>query len=511
MRLYEVDRRGVLRLASVALIALGLTSTALTPAFAQEEKVLRVSQTADASTMDPQMQGSMVDTSVLINMFDMLTYRADDGQLVPGLATSWEALDDTTWRFKLRDDVNFHNGEPFNAAAVKFSIDRIIKPDTKSPIVELRSVKEVVVVDEFTVDVITTTPDPIIPAKLSLFGGVMIPPAYVTEVGDEGFAAHPIGTGPFKFVEWQRNQQVVMEANDDYWDGRPAIDKLIFRPIPDTSSALAAIQAGELDIVAGLSADAAAQITGDPEINVVAETGVRAFFVVLDTINGGPLTDKRVRQALNHAINVPELTEALYGGYAHQISTLVARQSFGFDPSLAPYEHDLEKAKSLLAEAGYADGFTVNLNAQSSNGDFVQAISGQLAQVGVTANVQLHDGGNFSAMTRENNAAALSPMWFQGATGWTMDAASAFQSYIKPDRVFSQYNNPEASALVDIGEQSVDPAVRQEAYNKLQALLIEDAPFLFLYQIDNLYAVKSNVTWNANALGILRMAKADIN
>ena len=206
------DRRDLLKVSGASLLALGLLLGTPGIAFAQEE-VLRVSQASDASTMDPQMQGSMVDTSVLINMFDMLTYRTDDGQLAPGLALSWETVDPTTWRFKLRDGVKFHNGEPFNAAAVKFSIDRIIAPDTKSPIVELRSIAEVKVVDDLTVDVVTASPDPILPAKLSLFGGVMVPPGYIGEVGADEFAKKPVGTGPFIFVEWQRDQQVTAQAS----------------------------------------------------------------------------------------------------------------------------------------------------------------------------------------------------------------------------------------------------------------------------------------------------------
>jgi peptide/nickel transport system substrate-binding protein len=339
----------------------------------------------------------------------------------------------------------------------------------------------------------------------------MVPPGYIAEVGADEFAKKPVGTGPFKFVEWQRDQHVVMEANVDYWGGKPALDRLVFRPMPDTSSAIAALQSGELDIVAGLSADAAAQVQGTPDVEVRSETGVRAFYVVLDTINGGPIADKRVRQALNYALDVPELTQALYGGHAHQLSTYVPRQAFGYDPSLEPYVHDEAKAKALLAEAGFADGFTMKLNAASSNADFVQAIAGQLAKVGVTAEVQLHDSGNFSALTRENHGAGLSPAYFQGNTGWTMDAFSNFQSFIKPDRVFSQYNNTEASALVDIGETSVDPEERKAAYAKLQAILKEDAPFLFLYQIDNLYAVSTKVKWEPNTLGILRLAGADLN
>lgn len=141
---------------------------------------------------------------ILINMFDTLVTRDDNNKLAPSLATEWKALDDTTWEFKLREGVKFHNGEPFNAEAVKFSIDRLNNPDTKSPIVELKTVKEVIVVDAKTVKIVTDGPDPILPNKMTLFGGTMVPPQYIKEKGDDNFAKNPVGTGPFKFVSWQR-------------------------------------------------------------------------------------------------------------------------------------------------------------------------------------------------------------------------------------------------------------------------------------------------------------------
>ncbi|TMR26195.1 hypothetical protein ETD85_43350 [Nonomuraea zeae] len=191
--------------------------------------------------------------NVLINVFDTLTVRDASDKLTGGLAERWESEDDKTWRFHLRRNVTFHNGEPCDAAAVAYSIQRLIDPATQSPIVELRLVTGAKVIDPHTVDLVTKEPDPILPAELSLFGGVIVPPKHIKEQGVQAFAEHPVGTGPFTFEQWQRDSQITLKANPSYWNGKPAVGRLTFKVMPDPSSSLAALQSGELDIVTGLT------------------------------------------------------------------------------------------------------------------------------------------------------------------------------------------------------------------------------------------------------------------
>lgn len=512
MRIEHMDRRGFLRLAGVtgaglavpnAIAACGSSGGAKNATAA----VLKVSQPVDASTMDPQKQGSMTDMSVLQNMFDMLTHRDEQDRLVPGLATKWTATNPRTWRFELRKGVTFHNGEPFDAHVVKFSIDRLLAPRTKSPIVELRYVTGVKVIDDHTVDIVSSRPDPILPAKVSLFGGVMVPPRYLAKVGDNTFANKPVGTGAFKFVSWKRDNEIVMEANPKWWGGAPKIKQLVIRPMPDPSSSLAALQSGELQIVSGLTPDAAQQL-GTSDAQLVRHAGVRTYYLALDTLSSGPLKDKRVRQALNYALDVDALTQALYSGYARRTATIVPEQAFGFDPSVKPYPHDLAKAKQLLSEAGYPHGFSTTLTGQNTDSDTVQAICGQLQKAGIKAKPNLIDPGTFEERLLANHANGLGPMYYIGNTGWTEDAESNLQSYVKPDRPQSRWHDAEASHLVDVEERSVDPQKRKQAFSRLQHIISEEAPFGFLYQVDNLYAMSKQVSWTPNSLGVLRMATA---
>ncbi|MGH3375457.1 MAG: ABC transporter substrate-binding protein [Actinoallomurus sp.] len=510
-----MGRRDLLRFGGLAVAGLSMPGllaackSGSNPA-ANAGKELRVSQAVDATTLDPQKQGDLPSMNILMNIFDTLTVRDVGDKLVGGLAERWESTSPTTWRFHLRQGVSFHNGEPCDANAVKFSIERLVDPATKSPIVELRFVKKVDVVDAHTVDVLTSQPDPILPEKMSLFGGVIVPPGYIKQKGDAVFASKPVGTGPFVFQSWQRDSQVVLTANPKYWGGKPAVDKLTIKVMPDAAASLAALQSGELDIVSSLTPDAAQQLNGTPDIKVVTSPGIRTFFVSLDTMNGGPLAKKEVRQALNHALDVPTLIKAVLNGAARQTPTLIPHQSFGFDASVQPFTYDVAKAKSLLAQAGYPSGFSLKFSASSADKDIVQAIAGQLQKVGVKAEVTLLDAATFKGRLVSSNKQALGPMYFTGNTGWTLDAESNLQSFIRHDRRQSRWNDPAADKLVDTEEGSVKPAERETAFAKLQQLMVDEAPFLYLYQISNLFAVNDRVQWKSNSNGTLAFASAKL-
>lgn len=507
------SRRSALRLAGLSIPATafaGFLASCGTDDATAGRRPLRISQSDDPRTLDPQKQGDMPSMNVMINIFDTLTGRDEENELVPRLALSWEAVDDLTWRFTLRPGVTFHNGEPFDAETVKFSIERLLDPDTASPIVELRYVSSVTVVDDVTVDINTDQPDPIIPAKLSLFGGVMVPPGYLTEVGDAAFAESPVGTGPFRFVGFQRGVQVELEANPDHWDGPPAVETLIIRPIPNPASALAALQSDEVDLVTGLVPDAALQLEGYQGIHNSSFPGIRTSYLSLDT-EDPVLSDRRVRRALNHAVDVPQLIEAVLNGQAREVPTMIPRESFGFDETVEPYARDLDRARELLAEAGYPDGFSTVLTASNNDAFVAEAISGLLTRVGVQARVDLLDPAVYSSRLTSDNRRALGPIYLAASTGWTLDGSSMVQSNVRRDRRQSRWTSDDADRLIDREELTVDPDERLEAFAELQALLREEAPFVFLYQIDNILVHTSRVRWQPNVTGSLAMERAEVD
>lgn len=506
-----LSRRDALRLGGRAASALAVPAllAGCATATGGGGNVLRVAQAEDTTTLDPQKQGDMVSMNILINMFDTLTTRGADNRLAPGLALSWAATDHLTWRFHLRPGVTFQNGEPCDAAAVKYSIERVLDPGTRSPIVELRYVEGASVVDPLTVDLHTTQHDPILPAKLSLFGGVVVPPAYLNHVGAEEFARAPIGTGPFRFATWRRDHELRMRANPSHWNGPPSLAELVFRPVPNPASSLAALQSNEVDLVAGLTPDAAQQLAGYPGVVIDSNPGIRTSYLSLDT-EDAQLRDRRVRQALNHAIDVPQLIEAVLDGKGRAVPAMIPDGAFGFDATVEPFARDVGLARRLLADAGHPDGIDTTLAASNADANIAEAISGLLARAGIRARVQLHDPGTYTALRTSQNRRALGPMYLSASTVWTMDGSSMLQSIVRSDRRQSRWTSAEADRLIDAEELSVDPADRQRAFSELQRLIKREAPFVPLYQLDNIYARNKRPRWTPGTVGSLRMDSAEV-
>jgi peptide/nickel transport system substrate-binding protein len=516
-----VSRRDFIRTSALAAaggsLALAGCSTsspkASTKKATKSSGTLTMSQPADATTMDPQLQGDVADMNILINMFDCLTTRNAQNQLVPQLATSWRAVNATTWRFTLRKGVKFHNGEPFNAAAVKYSIERMLNPSTGSPIVEFKDagVTGVNVIDDYTADIVSNAPAPIIPQQSALFDGVMVPPNYIEQNGAAYFAKHPVGTGPFKFAGWTPGVEVAMEANQHYWGGPPSLSQLVIKPVPDSATALASLQSGELDMVTGLVGSDVQPIAGVSGFRIASVPGIRVYFVDIDTETPGPLADVRVRQALNYAIDVKALVKVVLAGYGQRIATLFPSNAFGYDAKVSPYPYDPQKAKQLLAAAGYPSGFSTTMSANATNSTILQAIAGQLASVGVNISQKTYAVQTFTEMDYVNHGNALGPTYVVNNSGWSMDGYSYLQSYIKPSSRSSRWNNTEATDLVNTEQTSVNPAARQSAFEKLQNLMIEQAPFIFLYVSDLVLPMSTQVSFQPNALGMQAMNNASIS
>ncbi|MCU1475537.1 MAG: transporter substrate-binding protein [Subtercola sp.] len=469
---------------------------------------LTVSIASDVVSLDPQLQGDLTSMSVADNIFDTLTVRGSDNSLQPGLATKWAQINPLTWQFTIRDGVTFTNGEPLDANAVAFSINRLLDPATKSPIVELVNVKDAVVVDDHTVNFEMKAPDPVIPAKVSLFGGVVLPPKLFQQEGAAAFAADPVGSGPYEFVSRKQADEIVLKANPDYWGTKPAVQNLVFKVMPDPASALAALQSGEVDIVTGITKDAANQLGTNPDTTVESTPGIRTYSINLDTITSGPLANADVRNALNYAVDVPTIISTVMAGAAEQTPTLIPSSVYGFDSSVKPFSFDPAKAKQLLASAGYPNGFSTTLTASNADSALAQALAGQLSQVGVNAQVNVVD-----AQTAKSDIIALNKrldggMYLVANSGWTLDSVSFLQSIVKSDRRSSRWNNPQADQLVVAGETDTDDTARVQAFSQLQSLLKDQAPFVYLFDINNTYAMKSNVKWTMPVTGILSMSSA---
>ncbi|MDP3038328.1 MAG: ABC transporter substrate-binding protein, partial [Deltaproteobacteria bacterium] len=310
---------------------------------------------SDISTLDTQQHNIRINYIVGWHLYDNLVYRDQKTmQIVPHLAESWKLLDDNTWEFKLRKGVKFDNGEPFNAECVKFTIERGLDPKCpQRPSVSW--VKEVKVVDDHTVRILSTQPYPVALQRLANFQ--MLPAKWLKEKGNDYFATHANGTGPYRLKEWKRGVHVILEAKEDYWKGAPAIKTIVFRPIKEIATQISELLTGGIDIVRDIPPDQISLIENSQIARISKAPTLRVIYLVMDAdgrAGSSPVQNLKVRQAISHAIDVNTIINTVMGGNAIRTAGVLNPQHFGYDKSLEnPYPYNPEKARQLLKEANY--------------------------------------------------------------------------------------------------------------------------------------------------------------
>jgi peptide/nickel transport system substrate-binding protein len=476
------------------LVAIAIAAAMLLPmrlAFADANEIV-VARPTSTTAMDP---GFLRESATIVdNIFDTLVMRDKDMKLVPGLAESWTAIDDTTWEFKLRHGVKFHNGEDFDAGSVKFTIDRVLDPAAKSPTLSyIRTVSSAEVIDPYTVRIKTTGPDPLLPTRMSRYPAYMVPPKYVAEVGNDVFATKPVGTGPYKFVEFIPDQHVILEANKDYWRGTPSIEKVTWRAIPDGTARITALLTGEVDLIENVPVDIAPMIKDSPDSDLVqVKNGGLTIYLGL-VMNEKPLDNVKVRQALNLAIDRQSIVTNILQGMASPRGTQVGPADFGYKDIPVP-AFDPAKAKALLAEAGFPDGFSIKMQSTHrymKDSEVAQAIAQQFGDVGVKIDQEVLDWSVYVQQVPRKG-----PIFMLGwGSTQTLDADAAVYAIMKTGEPYSTASIPELDKLLDESRGIVDPAARQAVLAKIQDLAAEQVPLIPLYQEDSLYGKSKSVTF----------------
>lgn len=503
MQRHHKENRVIKRI--FAVLTLLLVALVASVGFAQKEIV--VAQPENLTTLDVHMQGNMSDMAVLINVFDTLLRLDSQGNIQPQLATSWDNIEGTTWQLKIREGISFHNGEPLTAETVKYSIERVMDPEQQSPIQEFRTFDSVEVVDQYTINIHTSVVDPLVPAKLTLFGGAIVPMQYIEEHGDENFANQPVGTGPFKVVEWVRDDRVVLERNSAYWQGEPALDRVTFVGIPNDASRVSALLTGEVDIITNLPPDFIQTVETNPNTRVDSTEGLRIFYLST-AYPEGPTSDVRVRQAISHAIDTQLLIDQLAGGQAVPIAAPVASANFGFEPSLNPYSYDPEKARELLAEAGYASGFTIDFATRPGiYEDLAVAIAGMLEEVGIITNLQRLPVGEYEEKYSQGE---LPPLWNLGYTLWQGEPTVLIETFFLAGNPRSKFSTPELNQLIRNLQSEVDTDARRELIQEALHVLHEQAPWVYLFQANEVFGVSNRIEWTPPNNQILNMYTVDV-
>jgi peptide/nickel transport system substrate-binding protein len=471
-----------LLIATVAVAFLGTASA----------ERLVIAQGQDIVWLNPMKTTAQVNLNAATQIVEtLMVFDYDIVGVVPRLATEWERVDDLTLRVHLRDDVYFTNGEHFDAEAAKFSLETAMQEAAMSG--SLTALDRIEVVGPYTIDVITSEPYPLLEISLAR-AGYMVPPAYFAEVGDDGFNEAPIGSGPFILSERSPGERVVLVRNDDYWGGPSALSEVEFRPIQEDGARLAALQTGEVHLATNLPHALYNRTANAANVEAVTVEGARTMLLILDGRPDSPIADKRIRQAINYAIDRELLLEVLFAGRGSILrGQQVTESYFGFNPELDAYPYDPERARELLAEAGHPDGLTLDFKYSfgryAGDKETSEAIAAMLADVGIQTNQIVLEGGEF---LNQLVTLQLTPMAFVGyATA--PDASFQYNINLSGER-YAYYSNPEYDALVRAAEATMDPAERLDLYRQISELAYDDPPYAFLFAPDDLYGVSSRVS-----------------
>jgi peptide/nickel transport system substrate-binding protein len=468
---------------------------------------LRIGVAADVTSMDPHFLNIAPNVNIAWHVFDALTHVDENARLVPGLAASWKAVDPTTWEFKLRRGVRFHDGSELTAADVAFSIERTQAVPNGQMRTFTQRIVAVEIPDPYTIRLKTRTPYAMVPYDLNSVFIVSRKAAASARAEDFDSGKAMVGTGPFRFVRFARGDRIELARNDRYWGGAPPWDKVSFRIVPSDPARLAALLSGDLDLIEQVPTADLARIRGDPRLATAQKVSWRTIFFHLDQREpapgaaGNPFRDLRVRHALSLAINRQAIAERLMDGAALPASNLVSPQVFGYAADLKPDAYDPEGAKRLLAQAGYPDGFTTTLSAPNNryvnDEQIAQAVAQMLARVGVRARVETMPMNVYlpKASRHELGFAMLGWGSFSGdlalrALVATPDAKKGFGTFN-----WSGYSNRKVDELVDRALATVDDKAREALTRDAMRAAMRDYAVIPLHHQVTTWAMKRSLAY----------------
>jgi peptide/nickel transport system substrate-binding protein len=478
--------------------AAGGTGTAATGTAAAGTRLV-VGLNADVRSLDPLTPLDATTTRVLRNIYDPLFFRDQQNKLIPWLATSGTMDASGVWTIKLRQGVRFTDGEPFDASSVKATLDWILDPAHKALIRSLLDeITSVQVVDPYTVAITTKQP---FPGLLGTLTDVFMVPPKVLAQGIDALQKNPVGTGPYRLASWQPNQAIDLVANDDYWRGKPAIHEVVFKIIPEVDARVAALLAGEVDLVPDVPPESVAAVQkGGAAIATVP--GREIIYVGFNLLQPGPLQDVRVRQALNEAVNVNGIIKDLLSGYATRMPGPLDPMNADFDPDLQGYAYDPARAQALLAQAGYGSGGqALSLVLNTPKGRYLQdyeaaqEIAQELQQVGVHVTLKTAEWGTYLNTVQSGK---VQDLFLLGRSDREFDG-TFLRDLFTCGAAWVLYCNQSLSAAVQQAATQVDAAARAAAWRKIQADVVQQAPWIFLWDQHDVYGVAKRVQWQPRA------------
>jgi peptide/nickel transport system substrate-binding protein len=503
-----------LRPAALATVVLAL-SLVPSAGLAQD---LKIAMAADVTSADPHFFNLFPNNNIGEHIFDKLVQMDADSRMIPGIATSWKALDDKTWEFKLRKGVKFHDGSELTAEDVAFSIDRVAQiPNSPGPFVAYtKAIVAKEIPDPYTIRFKTAAPHPLMPNDLSTIYIVSKKVATGATTEDFNSGKATIGSGRYKFVRYVNGDRVELVRNDNYWGEKPAYEKVTFRIIKNEAARVAALLSGDVDAIEQPPTADLARLKSDPKFAVSSKISHRVIYFNFDhlsrqspfifakdgkLLDRNPLQDIRVRRAISKAINRPAIAERVMEGLATPSGQLVSEKLFGHNPSLKAEAYDPEGAKKLLAEAGYPNGFNITIHGPSgryvNDEKIVQAVAQMLARVGITAKVETAPMGPYSGRASKQEFSFHMVGW--GAS--TGEASSPLRSLLATfnrDKGlgavnWGRYSNVKVDYIIEQALQQVDDSNRSQMLQQATKMAMDDLGIMPIHFQYTIWATKKGV------------------
>jgi peptide/nickel transport system substrate-binding protein len=479
---------------------------------------LVIALASEPSSLDPQFHILTPNEMVAKHVFEPLVIQGDHQQPLPGLAVSWRALDATTWQFDLRHDVRWHDGTPFTAADVLFSLARAPKvPNSPASYnLYLKQVTAVTAPDPFTVMIKTDAAFPLQPVYLSNIMIVQARTAEQAATADFNSGKAMVGTGPYRFVEWVRGDHIAYRRNDDYWGGKEPWENLTLKPITNAAARTAALLSGGVDVIENVPPTDAAMLKTDPRVNLVEGVSNLVMFLNFDhgeapspfvtdktgkALPENPLRKLAVRRAISKAINRDAIVARTMDGAAVPAAQMVANLTFGADPMLKPEPFDPEGARRLLAEAGYPDGFAVTIhgpnNRYVNDAQISQAVAQMLSRIGIATKVETMPLNVFFTRAQNREFSLFLTGWGSGSGEASVPLNAVLHSY-SADRGMGaanrgRYANPEFDQLLETAMTTFDDGARERLLQRANALAVEDVALVPLHVQLNRWATRKGL------------------
>ena len=488
---------------------------------AAKDKPFIVARSTDALTLDAGYAWSEGEIDLMFHIYDgLVRFKNDQLEVEPALATSWERSDDgLVWTFNLREGVTYHDGSEFNAEAVRFSFMRLIDEEHEyyglgdySYFAYLLAdvIEDIKVVDEYTIAFHLKHKFAPFLTYMGYYSQFPVSMEAVKKHGED-FYRNPVGTGPFKFVEWKKDEYIVLERNEDYWGEKPAIDKVIWKVVPDISTRFLELQSGQVHAIKGLAPNQIEKVESNDKMVLHQVPGANIFHLVFNC-DKEPVDDVRVRQAIAYGVNLDKLVRGVYEGLGTVASSSLPPTVFGYADHVEPYPYDPEKARELLKEAGYEDGLSVTLNTFiharpyiTNPVDSAEVIKNDLAKVGIDVTIESNEWGTHKTITDNYDHQMAFSGWYD------VPYPSNFMKTMLMEGSRSNWSPKEMEELVQKAISTYDRDVQEEAYIRMQEIESEQMPTLPIAHNDYTAASAAGVEgFELDVVGTIRVHNVDL-